>query len=322
MVTSGFRARSGRRSGPRVRPVLFGLAGDSAAGKTTLARGIEAVLGPDRVTRFTADDYHRFDRARRAELKVTPLRPECNYLDIMEQHIQLLAMGEPIMKPVYDHTTGTFGAPIYVQPKEFVLVEGLLPLSTRTMRDCLDVKVYLDPDEELRRRWKVQRDCAHRGYAEAQVRKELDAREADSREFVRPQRAHADIVVRFHRGQEASDSRLGARLVLRPTVPHPDLESLVASIHLNGYRPIRLGLDRDLGKPAEILEIDGDCPAEIGREVEETIWRRMNAGADLRRDRIGIFVDQSTERRSESLALAQLLIVFQLAAAARAASGA
>jgi phosphoribulokinase len=321
MVMSGLRARSARRSGPGTRPVLFGLAGDSAAGKTTLARGIEAVLGPDRVTRFTADDYHRYDRAQRAELKITPLRPECNYLDIMEQHIQLLAMGEPIMKPVYDHATGSFGASIYVQPKDFVLVEGLLPLSTRAMRDCLDVKVYLDPAEELRRRWKVQRDCAHRGYTEAQVIAELDAREADSREFVRPQRAYADIVVRFHRGHEASDSRLGARLVLRPTVPHPDLESLVASIHLNGYRPIRLGLDRDLGKPAEILEIDGDCPAEVGREVEDTIWRRMNAGADLRRDRIGIFVDQSTERRSESLALAQLLIVFQLAAAARAAAG-
>ena len=71
-----------------------------------------------------------------------------------------------------------------------------------------------------------------------------------------------------------------------------------------GYRPIRLGLDRDLGKAAEIMEIDGDCPAEIGQEVEEIIWRRMNVDDRLRRERIGVFTDGATERRSESLALA------------------
>ena len=306
--------RAAKTSTPK--PVLFGLAGDSAAGKTTLARGIEGVLGEDRVTRFCVDDYHRYDRDARAELGITPLHPQCNYVDIMEQHLQLLAMGMPVLKPVYDHSTGTFGAPVYVEPKEFVIVEGLLPLSTRGMRQCLDVRVFLDPEEELRRRWKVQRDCAKRGYEPDQVLAELTKRESDSAAYIRPQRAHADIVVRFHRQSEPMDTRLGARLVLRPTLPHPDLESLVSSIRLNGYRPIRLGLDRDLGKAAEILEIDGDCPSEVGREVEEIIWRRMTADDTLRRDRIGMFVEGTTERRSESLALAQLLIVFQLATAA------
>src|SRR5436190_378365 len=169
---------------------------------------------------------------------------------------------KPVLKPVYDHTTGTFAAPVYLEPKEFVIVEGLLPLSTRGMRQCLDVRVFLDPEEELRRRWKVQRDCTRRGYEPDQVLAELAKREPDSAAYIRPQRAHADIVVRFHRQSEPMDTRLGARLVLRPTLPHPDLESLVDSIHLNGYRPIRLGLDRDLGKAAEIMEIDGDCPAE------------------------------------------------------------
>jgi len=309
--------RRGRAASTSTRPVMFGLAGDSAAGKTTLARGIEAVVGPERVTRFCVDDYHRFDRQARKELGITPLHPECNYIDIMEQHLELLAMGQPILKPVYDHSTGSFAAPVYMEPREFVIVEGLLPLYTRAMRDALDVRVYLDPEEELRRKWKVQRDCAKRGYEPEQVLREIDAREPDASAYIRPQRAHADIVVRFHRQSEPTDTRLGARLVLRPTLPHPDLQSLVASIQLNGYRPIRLGLDRDMGKPAEILEIDGDCPSEVGGEVEDMIWHRMNPDESLRRDRIGVFIEQSTERRSESLALAQLLIVFQLATAAR-----
>lgn len=308
----------------RVRPVLLGLAGDSAAGKTTLARGIEAVLGPERVTRFCADDYHRYDRAQRAEIGITPLNPDCNYLDILEQHLALLAMGMPVLKPVYDHSTGTFGAPEYTEPREFVVVEGLLPLHTRTMREALDVRVYLDPEEELRRRWKVQRDTSKRGYRPEQVLRELEAREPDSTEFIRPQRADADIVVTFHRQRDRdNDAHLSARLVLRPTVPHPDMESVVAATRMDDYQPIRLGLDRDLGKPAEILEIDGDCPPDVGRQVETILFDLLGPAEDeLRRERVGIFVDKETERRSESLALAQLLIVYQLATAARTAAGA
>ncbi len=298
-------------------PIMLGLAGDSAAGKTTMSRGIEAVLGPERVTRICADDYHRFDRRARAELGITPLSPDANYVDILEQHLQLLALGMPILKPVYDHSTGTFGAPVYVEPRDFVVIEGLLPLSTRAMRDVLDVRVYLDPEEDLRRRWKVQRDCSRRGYAPEQVLAEMERREPDSAAFIRPQRVHADIVVRFHRHGEATDDRLGARLVLRPTLAHPDVESLITSLSPNGYRPVRLQLERDLGKPAEIVEIDGDCPTDVGSRVEESLWQGLNPGDEFRRDRIGVFVDGDAERRSESLAMAQLLIVYQLAIAAR-----
>lgn len=310
-----------RGGSARPRPILLAVAGDSAAGKTTLARGIEGVLGPDRVTRICVDDYHKYDRRTRAELGITPLDPGCNYVDIMEQHLQRLSLGQPILKPVYSHSDGTFQPPEYVAPEEFVVVEGLLPLHTRGLRDCLDVKVYLDPEEELRREWKIQRDCAKRGYAPQQVTEEMDRREPDSARFIRPQRAHADIVVRFHRQHETgADSHLGARVVLRPTLPHPELQDLVASLRRDGYEPIRLFLDRDHGKPAEILEIRGDCPPDVGADVEEVIWHRMSPDHTLRRERIGRYVDASgEERRSESLALAQLLIVYHLVGAARAA---
>ena len=77
------------------RPVMLAIAGDSAAGKTTLTRGIAAALGADRATALCVDDYHRYDRAERRSVPFTVLHPDCNYIDVMEQHLQLLALGGP-----------------------------------------------------------------------------------------------------------------------------------------------------------------------------------------------------------------------------------
>ena len=93
------------------RPIVLGVVGDSAAGKTTLTRGIENIFGQHRVNSICSDDYHRYDREARKQVQLTPLNPLCNYMDIMEQHLQLLAMGEPILKPVYNHSHGTLDIP-------------------------------------------------------------------------------------------------------------------------------------------------------------------------------------------------------------------
>ena len=69
------------------RPVILGVVGDSAAGKTTMTRGLVRVLGEENVTHVCTDDYHRYDRKQRAELGITPLHPDCNYLDIIAQHL-------------------------------------------------------------------------------------------------------------------------------------------------------------------------------------------------------------------------------------------
>ena len=68
------------------------------------------------------------------------------------------------------------------------------------MRDCYDVRVFLAPPEDLRRRWKVQRDCSRRGYTTDEVLAELDRREPDSAAFIRPQERYADMVVSFTPG--------------------------------------------------------------------------------------------------------------------------
>ncbi|HER26701.1 MAG TPA: phosphoribulokinase, partial [Rhodospirillales bacterium] len=170
------------------RPIILGIVGDSASGKTTLTAGIANILGPDKVVTICTDDYHRYDRAQRADNGLSALDPECNYIDILEQHIQMLRDGRPILKPIYNHHQGTLDRPVYVEPREYIIMEGLLGYSTRAMRDSYDVKVYLEPTESLRVKWKVRRDCSVRGYAEADVVASLEKRVGDSVAFIQPQR--------------------------------------------------------------------------------------------------------------------------------------
>jgi phosphoribulokinase len=252
------------------RPIILGIVGDSAAGKTTLTRGIAQVLGPENVTLICTDDYHKYDRKQRAEIGITALHPDCNYLDIMQQHLSLLRTGQSILKPVYSHKTGTFEPPRYIKPSKFVIIEGLLGYSTRAARDCYDVKVYLAPPEDLRAKWKVKRDTEKRGYTPEQVLAELEKREPDSDRFIRPQRQWSDIVVSFYPPTNTLDEdngHLNVRLVLRPTIPHPDFTQIIQSSD-HADSAIRLGLDRDMGKPVDVLEVDGLATLEQVTKLE------------------------------------------------------
>lgn len=302
------------------RPIILGIVGDSAAGKTTLTKGIAQVLGEEHVTVICTDDYHRYDRKQRAEMGISALHPDCNYLDIIQQHLGLLRTGQPILKPIYNHSTGAFDPPEYIKPSRFVIVEGLLGYSTRGMRDSYDVKVYLAPPEDLRYTWKIKRDTRKRGYTEAEVMDQIRKREPDSEAFIRPQRQWADVVVTFYPPQSGSgqdDLLLNARLVLRPTIPHPDLTHILDANGNHLGSAIRLGLDRDMGKPVDLLEIDGLATAEQVRELERVLCNEvpyLGKFCSLEgNENIGKVVGTTGETlQSYPLALTQLLITYHI----------
>jgi len=297
---------------------MLGVVGDSATGKTTLTAGIAGILGKDRVTTICTDDYHKYDRAERKELPFTPLHPDCNYMEIIEQHLKLLADGEPILKPIYNHSHGTLDRPVLVTPQEYMVVEGLFGFYTKPMRDCFDVKVFLDPPEDVRRAWKIKRDVGKRNYTEEQVDADLAKREPESEAYIRPQRAHADIVVRFYPPGPETDvdaSNYNVKLVLRPTLPHPYLAEIASATRTAKYEPIRFALARDRGQPVDVLEIDGTVPMQVAREAEQIIWEKMHKDEILDADAIGLFAEGDEQRASGPLGLTQLLIVFQLQSA-------
>jgi phosphoribulokinase len=302
------------RTNGTCRPTVLSIAGDSASGKTTLTKGLVQALGADRMTAICVDDYHRYDREERRSQTFTPLHPDCNYVEIMEQHLQLLAVGQPVLKPVYNHTDGTLGRPLLVEPREFVVIEGLLPLHTKLARACADATVYLDPPEPIRHAWKVARDTAKRGYTKEQVVADLAKREPESEEFIRPQRATADIVVQFSPIPERSESPgdpLSATVLLRPTIRHPDLSGLLGE-HAREALHLKLLRDDD-GKPVDALHIHGYASREMTSKIEEAIWAELGIPEPLP-EGLGMI---EPGRRSEPLALTQLILLFHLFTAQR-----
>ena len=287
------------------RAIVVGVVGDSGAGKTTVTRGLLRVLGDAHVTHISADDYHRYDRERRRELGVTPLHPDSNHLDILTQHISHLRRGEAILKPVYNHQTGEFEPPVYVRPSKFLVVEGLLSFHTETLRSLHDVRVALSPPEELRRAWKLKRDCTRRGYTTDEVLAELDARQADAEEFIVPQGRHADIVVAFARNRSHDPAHLDADLILRDSLPHPDLSPL-----LDGSGPSLVKREGEW-----LLRIPGDLDPGHAAELEEAVWDRMSFASHLRIRRLGEFTVGTDLLRSDSLALVQVILLYHLVSA-------
>lgn len=298
-------------------PIILGIVGDSAAGKTTLSHGIAEILGHDRVAVICTDDYHKYDRTQRAKNGISALDPRGNYVDIMEQHLNLLRQGKPILKPIYNHHGGTLDAPVYVEPKPYIIAEGLLGYTTRAMRESYDVKIYLEPEEDLRIRWKIQRDTNKRGYSRESVLASLEKRKDDSPAFIHPQRTFADIVVRFFPPPdhaEETGAHLNVRHILRPTLPHPDLTPVLDRGANSGLH-LELSRDRD-GKPVDVFEIDGNIPDSKAEGLEDLLWEHIPEASHLRKN-VGAFANGADKPgQSHPLALTQLLIAHHMVKAA------
>src|SRR5712691_5172629 len=181
----------------RSQPLIVAVCGDSGSGKTTLTDGMVRVFGQERITHICLDDYHTLDRVARMQTGITALHPDANNFELMTEQIRCLARGKAVVKPVYDHTTGTFANQEEVQPAEIIIVYGLHPLYTEELRSLAHVRLYLDPEPSLLDQWKIMRDSTYRGYTVEQVRQEIIARRRDSRLYIHPQKQFADIIVRF-----------------------------------------------------------------------------------------------------------------------------
>jgi phosphoribulokinase len=300
-------------------PVMVAVGGDSGSGKTTLVRGLYRIFGADRITNLCLDDYHKLDRADRKRLGVTALNPAANDLELMEEQIAAIARGETIAKPTYDHSTGTFGPTEQVEPGEVVVVRGLFPLMTAKLRSAFDLRVWLQPQEELKWAWKVKRDCAERGYSLPEVIRQIVDRLDDHRRYLVPQREHADLLVQFYppvgyfgAGTAVDqDAHLNVRLRLGPALPQLDLADVLASAALDSPPPIRHEPDAEVSG-ASILEIDGTVSSSRARELDERIWAHMATHRHLRPDEIGGYLDGRVEKHSDPLALTQLLIAYHV----------
>lgn len=179
----------------RRKPFVIGIAGDSAAGKDSLVIALKDILGTHSVVQLSGDDYHLWDRHKPMWQVMTHLNPSANDLERYAEDLLDLADGRSILARHYDHATGRMSHPVKIKSNDFIIASGLHALHLPILRNCCDLKIYLDIDEGLRRHFKVQRDVHQRGHSIEKVISSLDKRETDATKFVRPQAEHADLLL-------------------------------------------------------------------------------------------------------------------------------
>jgi uridine kinase len=177
------------------RPFVIGIAGDSGSGKDTLADALQGLFGGHSVARLSGDDYHLWDRKKPMWQVMTHLNPMTNDLERYANDLVSLVDGKSVHLRHYDHRTGIKSEQVRIKSNDFIIASGLHMLYLPILRSCLNLSIYLDIDESLRRYLKQKRDVEVRGHTAEQVASSFARREPDSEQFIRPQAAHADLVL-------------------------------------------------------------------------------------------------------------------------------
>lgn len=176
------------------KPFVLGIAGDSGAGKDTFSDAIRNLFGTHSVANLSGDDYHLWDRHKPMWQVVTALNPKANDLDSFGNDLVALVDGKSINTRHYNHRTGQITMPVKKKSNDFIIASGLHALYLPIVRDCYDLSIYLDINEELRRYFKIKRDVDQRGQSVEHVMASIERREPDAARFIRPQAAYADLI--------------------------------------------------------------------------------------------------------------------------------
>jgi len=175
----------------------IGIGGDSGVGKTLLLNNFKDILG-SRVIQIEGDGEHKWERGNENWKKYTHLDPKANFMHKQADIINSLKHNQTIFRKEYDHSTGDFTSPLKVQPKDFIVIAGLHPFYLPKLRKNIDIKIYLDTDETLRRHWKILRDTKKRGYSIEKILSQIEIRMKDAKKYIYPQKNFADLIINFY----------------------------------------------------------------------------------------------------------------------------
>lgn len=245
------------------KPIVVGIAGDSGAGKDTLASAIAQLFGEECVTSISGDDYHRWDRHAPMWRVLTHLDPRANELARFARDVGEALDGKRLVTRRYDHATGRFFREQRNSKNDVVIVSGLHALFVPAVAKRLDLSIFLDMAEELRTHLKVKRDVGERGRDVQGVLANIAKRQPDADKFIRPQVAKADIVfslgVSDSRDVESCvrDSRYRLDVLFRNGVPS---DSIVRT--LIGLCGMQVDTDLVEGSGTVKVTIEGDVSPE------------------------------------------------------------
>jgi uridine kinase len=180
-------------------PIIIGLAGGSGSGKTTVAESVRA-SAPGRTVAVLHHDSYYHDHGHlpmEERARINYDHPAAFETELLIAHLDCLRRGEPVDVPVYDYAThGRTDEVRHVEPADIVFVEGILVLENAALRELMDMRIYVDVDDDERFIRRLQRDVRQRGRTlESVVSQYLDVVKPMHLQFVEPSKRHAHIIV-------------------------------------------------------------------------------------------------------------------------------
>ncbi|RYL94742.1 uridine kinase [Sporolactobacillus sp. Y61] len=183
----------------REKPIVIGVAGGSGSGKTTVTREISRYFPDKSIAVIQQDSYYKAqdDKPLEERLLTNYDHPLAFDTDLLIDQVKELLRFHPIKKPVYDYTVHTRSDKIVpVEPKDVIILEGILILQEKRLRDLMDIKVFVDTDSDLRIIRRLLRDTQERGRSvESVINQYLTAVRPMHRQFCEPTKVFADIII-------------------------------------------------------------------------------------------------------------------------------
>jgi uridine kinase len=199
-----------------MKPIIIGVAGGTASGKTTVSDAILDRVGRDRIVYIQHDSYYRdlshMPLEERRKLNVD--HPDALETALLVSHLRRLQAGDVINVPVYDFATyQRRDETREVEPRRVILVEGILIFADKELREMMDIKLYVDTDADLRFIRRLKRDTRERGRTmDMVIRQYLDTVRPMHLEFVEPSKRYADVIIPAGGFNEAAIQMIVARI--------------------------------------------------------------------------------------------------------------
>ncbi|WP_412520940.1 uridine kinase [Staphylococcus simulans] len=178
---------------------IIGIAGGSGSGKTSVTNEILHNLEGHSVA-LIAQDYYYKDQSHltfEERLQTNYDHPFAFDNDLLIQNLIDLRNGHPVEVPTYDYVNHTRSPEtIAFQPKDVIIVEGIFALENKTLRDLMDVKIYVDTDADLRILRRLMRDTKERGRSmESVIEQYMSVVRPMHNQFIEPTKRYADIII-------------------------------------------------------------------------------------------------------------------------------
>ena len=181
------------------KPLIIGVAGGTASGKSSVSRILYDAFSDRTITLLRQDDYYNDQSHMTMEerVKTNYDHPLSMDNELLVKHLKKLMLGYSIEKPVYDYTQQTRSEETEkIEPTKIIIVEGLFVLEDVKIRELLDIKIFVESDDDIRFIRRLLRDTTERGRTiDSVISQYIESVKPMHEEFVEPTKKYADIIV-------------------------------------------------------------------------------------------------------------------------------